>query len=608
MHNNRIYFRPAIGLSMSLCLCIGSSAMAQTSALAEPTTNGSWDQQSELTDIDIARSDADKQTTPTSQMAAPVPLAQTPTSKTQVISQPLQTEMPDVQTESSQQQVTSENNSADSKEAKSINQKIAEADIPTTPELRGLPSKESFKLGATYNEYESLSTLAARKELELLQLNARYRVESTKTDKYKPWRNFALNMGQYTFSNIGIDHVAYARWRTWQRPATAGKPFLEFGPSFLIAGHSIGTVSVLTDVTIDILRARQLKKMGFDEASYRKKVANLKNEIDTLLTKRESTLAATTFEDATEKQVAQKETALLKNVRDGALNEYKNFCVRGKSFRIARNVGNFMIFGGTTTGGYMGALCGLLAISNRNPHIAGPGGIGFMLSGSFIALGPIVSKASAVMSSNRLRNKISGELGTLNANAPKDLESGSKDITNLCQSSAYSKPSFILRNRLYELGAQSLLKDTAMAEAEKQASRKEFKEKVIANAIIGGTKIGWGAQLANAGFGFHKHAPKPTEVTSIVVNGKSLPLYSYKPKASSSLFAHRVAQGSTTFIPGTAVGIIDTLQSRIRGEVRTRKLKKEGKLPAMVIGERLKKFEQLDKQLEAEVSKLQQSN
>ncbi|MBK7839695.1 MAG: hypothetical protein IPP57_02930 [Candidatus Obscuribacter sp.] len=594
-----------LSISLSLCLSFAHSAAAQTliaesceqSKLAESTIT----QQPESKHIEVSEVSNDTSINPASvtktsteaNQEASQTLAEAPTEPIVVSADPI---TPDL--------------SNQTKENPLRLAAIDSQDMQTSPVLRGLEPSNNFKLGATYNEYESLSTMAARKELELLNLNARYRVESTKTDRYKPWRTAAFNLGMYTFSNIGIDHVAYARWRTWQRPATAGKPFLEFGPSFLIAGHSIGTVGVLTEVTIDMLRARQLKKMGFDETSYRKKVATLKTEIDSLLTKRESALASTSFEEDAERQLAQKETLLLKNVRDGALNEYKNFCVRGKSFRIARNVGNLMAFGGTTTGGYMGALCGLLAISNRKPHIAGPAGIGFILSGTFIVLGPIVSKASAVISGNHLKTRISRELGTLNVNAAKDLDVGRKEITALCQNNSNSanRPSQLLRNRLYELGAQSLIKDTVMADAEKQAAKKEFKEKVIANAIIGGTKIGWGAQLANAGFGFHKHATKPTEVTSIVVNGKKLPIYSYKPKASTSLFSRRVAQGATTFIPGTAVGIIDTLQSRLRGEVRTRKLKSEGKLPAMVIGERLKKFDQLDKQLEAEVSRLQQHN
>ncbi len=136
--------------------------------------------------------------------------------------------------------------------------------------------------------------------------------------------------------------------------------------------------------------------------------------------------------------------------------------------------------------------------------------------------------------------------------------------------------------------------------------RQEFKEKVIANTIIGGTKIGWGVQLANAGFGFKQQPVQPTRVINVSVNGKNVPIYSYRPKRPGSLFAKRVAQGSTTFIPGTAVGIIDTIQGRIRGEKKTRQLKREGKLPAMVITERVKNFDLMDKRLEAELTRLRQ--
>ncbi|MBI5172180.1 MAG: hypothetical protein HY986_04795 [Candidatus Melainabacteria bacterium] len=474
------------------------------------------------------------------------------------------------------------------------------------PVLRGLSEPETFKLGATFTELESLSTQAARKELELLKLNARYRVESTKTDKYKPWRTSIFNLGSYVFSNIGIDHIAYARWRTWQQPATAGKPFLEFGPAFLITGHSIATVGVMTEVALDVKRAYQLKKIGFDETSYRKNVTSLRKDIDSLLEKRSAALANTPFTDSAEKAAAERETRILKAVRDGALTEYKNFCLRGKTFRVGRNVGNFMTFAGATTGGYMGALCGLLAISNRNPRIAGPGGLGFVLSGTCIVLGPIVSKASAVIAGKRLAKKLNAEIGPVNANALKDLEAANKELATIAPGASDSKSALSTRRSLYELSAASLSKDSAMASAEKAAAQKEFKEKVIANTIIGGTKIGWGVQLANAGFGFKQQPIQPTRVINVSVNGKNVPIYSYRPKRPGSLFAKRVAQGSTTFIPGTAVGIIDTIQARIRGEKKTRQLKGEGKLPAMIITERVKNFDLMDKRLEAELTRLRQ--
>ena len=120
------------------------------------------------------------------------------------------------------------------------------------------------------------------------------------------------------------------------------------------------------------------------------------------------------------------------------------------------------------------------------------------------------------------------------------------------------------------------------------------------------TPAPWINVIANAGFGFHKHAAQPTTVINATVNGRKVPIYTYRPKTPPSLFAKRVAQGSTTYIPGTAVGIIDAIQGRIRGEKKTRQLKREGKLPAMVITERVKNFDLMDKRLEAELTRLRQ--
>ncbi|MCA0314282.1 MAG: hypothetical protein LCH63_10640 [Candidatus Melainabacteria bacterium] len=476
-----------------------------------------------------------------------------------------------------------------------------------SPSLRGLGSESnnSFLLNASMSDLEEVTVLAAKKELELIGLNAKYRVESTKVDRYKTWRSFAFNMGQYVFSNIGIDHVAYARWRTWQRPSTAGKSFLTFGPSFLIVGHSIGTAGALTELTIDAWRARQLRKMKMDEKSYRQKVNELKSEIDRLLLRRQTLIESKQFSEEAAK-FASREGALLKNMRDAALIEYRNFCVRGKAFRTGRDVANLMSLGGATTGGYLGALCGLLAITNRKPNIAGPAGIGFIVSGGFIVLGPVVSKVSSIAASRRLTRSLDKELGQLDLESVKNLESGSIELSRLADNVDLSSAEGMkIRLKLYQAGAAAFHKDSAMALAEKLNASREFKERVLANTLIGGTKIGWGVQLARAGFGFHQ-APAPRmQVISVNVDGKNLPIYSYRPKTPGSVFSHRVAMGATTFIPGTAIGILDTMQNRARGQIKTNKLKKEGKLPAMVIAQRLSALENLDRQLEEELQRLQ---
>ena len=442
-------------------------------------------------------------------------------------------------------------------------------------------------------QIDQLSRQILQKEIELLKFNTKYRVESTRVGKFKPWRTFAYSLAGNTISEVGISHVAYARWKYWRRPALATKPFLRKGPICLLIGHSIIVGGVLIESTLDGINDYKLHKRGLDRKGARQQVSVLVKQIDEMQASRDRAIQAADLA-APQLEAIKAESKLLTDVKNCAVNEYCQFAARDAKIKTARNTANLVTFAGATTGGYMGALGNLLAVANRKPRIALPAGVGFVLSGSFIMMTPVATKLASIVAAKSVK-KTETKMFTV---PPNSISNFDADCTALSASlSNFDDGGIKDRLEIYRKQKAIFDRQAVMAKAEAKANNKEFVEKLISNTIVGGTKIGWGTQLIVAGSAYSNTAPGKVPTLPVKL-GKTVYKVPIRPmKTPAQLFSRRVAQGATTFIPGPAVGALDALQSRVRGEMRERKAKANGKAPGQLLAQRLKELEEMETKL-----------
>lgn len=435
----------------------------------------------------------------------------------------------------------------------------------------------------------ALTNQVLLKEIELLKLNTNFRMSTTERGRVKPWRVFLYNMAGSAVATAGITTVAAERWRTWQRPATASRNTLKAGPTMLLISHSIMTGGVLFEAMLDLINDRKQHKMGLDAKTTKKRAIELRDAIDQKLTERASVLNDLSEED---REIATAEGLVLQDIRNMALAEYAQFHVRSAKRKAARNFSYINGFSAATTGGYLGSLLGLLAVADRKPNLAGPAGIGFTISGANIASGPLLGRATAYLAGKTTKSRINRELGTF---APAQLQD---HFTLLKQRSLRDDPSLNARLVIYEEVDALLKRQAQMNVAEKKKADREFMERCFYNAIIGGTKMGWGIQLANAGFGFHPAARAKAPTLPVKVGGKTVNVPVGKAlKTPAQLFAHRVAQGSTTYIPGTSLWMIDTVQARTRGEMDVYTMGSQDALPHQKLNARMSKLDAMENKL-----------
>jgi len=444
----------------------------------------------------------------------------------------------------------------------------------------------------TDGKLESLTTQIAKKELELIRLNTSFRVECTKVSKWKPWRLFFYNLGASGCSNAGITSITATRWNYWTHPKSMSRTTAATGPILLLIGHCITLGGVLTEASLDAINDYKTRKKGFDIKTTHKRALALKNEIDQLMAQRDALIAQSQDLPGSGIELARAEGAVLKDVRDLSLSEYSQFYVRANKFFGNRDMNSAMAVLAAGTGGFEGSLLGIISAAERQPRLVGPGGIGFLISGATIVATPFATRLTANLRGAHARKKIASEFGTLTTKNVEQFNADRAKLDQLVAGSDGTDRRFAnISKRLNAYAQQSTLftAQNGLNAREKALSDKEFVERVIFAAGIGGTKMSWGINLLHAGFGYH-----PRSIVQVTkVKGKQQVKVVSDPQPGK-LFTRRVAIGATTYLPGTGLWIFDTLQNRIRGEMRNRTLASQKNLPSTLLQERMDRVEEID--------------
>lgn len=444
-------------------------------------------------------------------------------------------------------------------------------------------------------QLEILTTKIAKKETELLRLNTNFRVECTRVSKWKSRRLAAYNLAASGVSNAGITNISVTRWHFWPHPKNMHRATAKVGPTCLLIGHCITLGGVLTESAWDVIKDHKVRSQGFDIKTTHNRVLTIKQDLDKLIADRNTLLATAQGLTSSEQALAKAEGAVLKDVRDLSLNEYAQFFVRAHKFFGSRETNSLMAVTAASTGGFQGSLLGIISAANRQPRLVGPGGLGFLLSGAAITATPGMSRLVGTMRGNHARKTIASEIDNLTTKSVSKLDEDKARLQQLVSGTDESQRNGLLKitQRLSVYNKESILfaAQDQMNAKEKALAKKEFIERSIAAASVGGTKMSWGINLANAGFRFHPRSK--TLISKDAKTGKVSIKITADPR-QGQLFTRRVAIGATTYIPGTGVWMIDTLQNRIRGEMRDHSLAAQNKLPGMLLKERFDRIDDMD--------------
>ena len=452
--------------------------------------------------------------------------------------------------------------------------------IDLKPPIRQNETNKTINLSvSSSNRYEQLNQLSneiLKKEVELLILNTEFRINSTKQSKWKRWRTFGYNMAASAVSFSGITTVAAENWRSHHNAKKGNREAFITGPLLLLIGHSIVLGGIVIECTLDKFKEYKDWKKGISPGGMTNKVLALQNDIDQLIQKRDKLMASYEHPTPLQKRFLDTEGKVLKDVRNLALLEFAQFYTRARSRAVARDVSYLNGSAIATTGGFQGSLNGMMSVINKRRMQALPAGLGFLESGALIVAAPWINKGAAKLTGKIASKKIKKKLGDLGKTTIKELEANLKELKDLtAQLPEELKPRHMThRIDLYDDGRDVFEQQALFNAIEKNKSKKEFWERVVFNSAIGGTKMAWGINLAYAGAAF------PTG------GGRSL-----------EQFRRIVANGSTTFVVGTSIWMLDTIQARSRGEIDLYTMGTQLATPIHKLNRRLDQLRKLNEKL-----------
>ena len=459
--------------------------------------------------------------------------------------------------------------------------------------LPGMAQEMPTSVNAAPNaqNIEVLSAQIGKKESELLRLNTHFRIECTRVSKWKRWRIFLYNLGASSCSEAGITSIAATRWHYWRNPKLMPRSTATAGPICLLVGHCITLGGTLIEFGLDEINDHKVRAKGMDIKTTHKKALELKGELDSLLAQREAAVENAADLAPSERTTARAEGVVMRDVRDLELKEYGQFFVRANKFFAARDANTLAAITSASTGGFQGSLLGILSAHLRRPRLTGAGGLGFLESGATIVATPWLGRFSGNIRGHFAQKRIASEFGDLSGSTVAKLEhdQSALQLAAAQTTSGGNLPNVSRRLTGYVREIDLFKGQNELNGREKALANKEFVERALTAACIGGTKMSWGINLAHAGFAYH---PKTIKKVTVVKGKKTIT--SMPDPGPSKQFTKRVAIGATTYIPGTSLWILDTLQRPIREEFRDRGLMAQSKLPAALLKERLDRVDEID--------------
>jgi len=423
----------------------------------------------------------------------------------------------------------------------------------------------------TLGSIEDVTNAIVKKELGLLNLDTKFRIAAARKSKWKPWRMFLYQLLASGLTEAGMTIDVVAGWKYYRKPKLAPRDLLKAGPICNITAPSIALGGTLLEAILDKLQDRRLRKSGLDRKSALKCFLQLRADNDRLLAER-SQLIKNASLSAIQRQVLEADGVVLKDIRDLASRQFAEYYIQTRHSLAARDAGSLLAIVGAGTSGYLGSISTLLAVTERNPKLTGVGGIGYATAGSIVMMTPILTRLAGNLASKsserKMQNMVYSNLEGMNRGI---FEADRQKLLAILDK-ADSSDLVLMKGLNARISAYQLHKtifDNQKAIAVRHAERRnsELKEDLLFSGIVGGTSIARGSLMMEAGFNYSRDPSKLFKLGAIA---------------------------STIYMVGAGAWLYDTLQDRIRADIRDRKAKIAQSSTQNQLQQRLQSIEEME--------------
>ncbi len=453
----------------------------------------------------------------------------------------------------------------------------------------------SRQLAATYSgsisnttDIDELNEITDRtldKELELQELNARFKLSSTRQPRWRPWRQFLYGEANSSCTlAMLVSRMALFYPRMHRAPAIyttstttdargqktrkvtakfgkVRKPqarFVKAATKVSMVGQSIGMAGDTFELACNLFSYWRARRNGLDPASYRKQVNVQLRQIDELIAQRNHLLRSPRV-NKMDLEVAQSEGSLLQALRDLCADEYVKYHSASTKLHFFQNTG-YVLNIAKNACGVSSTIISLQSSIRKRPKMSGSTGLFNLLAAGIIMAAPVVTRLTGNLAACLDRRAVSQDLGPAQTGTASQFMNDRQRLLQELSGtqsgrSLYSRECSS-RGKIYLQEEQWLLAATDSKKLEAKKSRKTTTENMIMGTLVGGTRVGYGIAGILGGWE-----------------------YSRRPWVSARLSA----ASATVYGAGVACNILETARMRVCQELSTRKLKKQHLLAGQIL-------------------------
>jgi hypothetical protein len=451
------------------------------------------------------------------------------------------------------------------------------ADVPRIQKLISKPAATPAQM--LNSDIDTLSSDIMAKELDLLKLNSNLKLHQLPT----PWagrRWWVFNMGGVGLTAVGAYLNGFTRFSYLKKKRINRVPKYQL-PDATILRFTANSIMVGGGILEELGLAWKDfkdKRNGVDLKVMSKYADSVQNDVDAMLARRE-TLVAALPAGSNERKLYEAEGTVLRDVRDLGVNEFVRYYADSKSATAFFRTGYFWAAASNAlalSGGVVGYQASLTrrGTVHQRTNRGGYGGIADIISGSMNQFTPLVLRLAAHAAESGAKRKLCKQL---DCKEPVQLDSLHTHQEQLHQ----------LVSTTPELSVHgTVLRDTVLAKETQYFDEHEklrlgdvkSKKRRLVSQLIFFTGIG---------------APK-------MVNGIGTTLAGYhwdNPNQKQKGFRD-IGYCATVYGVGYSVAMAELIRNQFMGEMRSAKAKKEGRSPGQILKREIGELEQLSQSVE----------
>jgi len=430
------------------------------------------------------------------------------------------------------------------------------------------------------NQIDELTKQLLLKEIELERFNLHYVLEAAKQGRWKGWRyagaqevNTGLNLTGGIISTVNRGRYLHNAKGVKLGPQEAAN----YIP---MIGSIIGASAAAAEFNINVYHELMAKKHGYSPGVSLAKVKTLKDQIYSLMDKRNALIEIEAMQPEFAKHVLvdRAEGKLLQDNLDQTLKEFARYHVSARRL-LAFQQAQYLIDAGKYSTNAIGAYFAYLSLARKQRIWNGRAGVLFAVSGQMTMWGPIISrlygKGVSIIASRRVNAIMRDQADASIATLQTDLAALDK-IVNKGSASEAALGSATEKETIFEENERAFSEEIRTAQKRANAAKLTATQNIGAGIFVGGSKTASSVLFLIPGYDNR---------------------YNTKTARAGKVTNELLFSSAVVGLPAGGFSMADTLRIQVMGEIARHKAAKKGILPAQIAATRLKKLDDMEERL-----------